>query len=99
LSPLPPLSLHDALPISRRLAPGEEAGIAGHLPDLAEYALGGLQDREVDVGADIEDADFERRMLVGVIEERDNLILLARIERTRVDRKSTRLNSSHGSIS
>src|SRR5262245_49589929 len=65
----------------RRLAAGEEAGIAGHLPDFAEYPFGGVEDREVDVGADVEDADFQRRLLVGVVEEGDDLLLLARIER------------------
>ena len=46
---------------TRRLAAGEEARVARHLPDLAEHALGRLEEREVDVGADVEDADLERR--------------------------------------
>ena len=76
----------------RRLAPGEEAGIAGHLPYFPEHPLGGFQDREVDVGADVEDADFQRRMLVGVIEEGDDLLLLARIERAGMDLAAGRLD-------
>ncbi len=55
---------------ARSLAAGQEARIAGHLPDLAEHPLGGIEDREIDVGADIEDADLERRFLVGIAEER-----------------------------
>ena len=76
----------------RRLASGEEAGIAGHLPHFPEHPLGGFQDREIDVGADVEDADFQRRMLVGVIEEGDDLLLLARIERTGMDLAAGRLD-------
>src|SRR5204863_7934313 len=69
----------------RRLAASQETGIASHLPDLAEDAFGGIEDREIDVGADIEDADFERRVLVRIIEERDDLLFLARIERAGMD--------------
>ena len=76
----------------RRLAAGEKAGIAGHLPDLAEHPLGGLEDREIDVGADVEDADLERRMLVGVVEEGGDLLLLARVERTGMDLAAGRLD-------
>src|SRR5450432_650471 len=70
---------------ARGFAAGEKAGIAGHLPDLPEHALRGIENREVDVGADVENADLERRMLVGVSEEGDDFLLLARIERARVD--------------
>src|SRR5215470_6089490 len=76
----------------RRLAAGEEAGIAGHLPDFSEHPLGGVEDREIDVGADVEDADFQRRMLVGVVEEGNDLLLLARIERSGVDLAAGRLD-------
>src|SRR5205085_9780320 len=76
----------------RRLAASEEAGIAGHLPDLAEHALGGLKNRKIDVGADIEDADLERLLLVGVVEEGRDLLLLPRIERTGVDFTAGRLD-------
>ena len=69
----------------RRLASGEEAGVARHLPDLPEHPLGGVEDREVDVGADVEDADLHRRVLVGIVEEGDDLLFLARVERTGVD--------------
>ena len=70
---------------ARRFAAGEEAGVAGHLPDLAEHALGGLQQREIDIGADVEDADLERRGRIGVVQEGGDLLLLARIERARHD--------------
>ena len=69
----------------RRLAAGEEAGVAGHLPDLAEHPLGGFQQREIDVGAEIEDADFERRVRVGFAQEGGDVLLLAGIEPARHD--------------
>src|SRR3954447_5759949 len=70
---------------ARGLAAGEEVGIASHLPDLAEHPFGGVENRKVDVGADVEDANLERRVLVGIAEKRDDLVLLARIERARVN--------------
>ncbi|MEH2515283.1 hypothetical protein V1279_000856 [Bradyrhizobium sp. AZCC 1610] len=48
---------------------GEKARIAGHFPDLAKHTLGSVEDRKVDVGADVEDADFERRVFGGISEE------------------------------
>ena len=44
-----------------------------------------LQNRKVDVGADIEDADLERCVLVGIAKEGDDLLFLAGVERARVD--------------
>ncbi|MGY4446560.1 hypothetical protein ACVWZR_001220 [Bradyrhizobium sp. i1.3.1] len=79
----------------RRFPAGQEAGIAGHLPHLPEHALGGVEDREIDVGTDVEDADFERRMLVGVIEEGDDLLLFACIERARVNLAAGGLDVLH----
>src|SRR5258705_219900 len=75
-----------------RLAPGKKTGIAGHFPHLAEHPLGGLQDRKIDIGADVEDADFQRRVLVGVIEEGRDLLLLPRVQRAREDRSSGALD-------
>src|SRR6266403_288223 len=75
-----------------RLAPGKKTGIAGHFPHLAEHPLGGLQNRKIDIGADVEDADFQRRVLVGVIEEGRDLLLLPRIQRAREDRPSGALD-------
>src|SRR4051794_33134760 len=69
---------------ARRLTAGEAAGIARPLPDFAEHAFGRIEDREIDVGTDIENANFERRMLVGGVEEGDDLLLLPRIERAGV---------------
>src|SRR5262249_2221767 len=40
------------------LSAGEKARVARHLPDLAEHALGGVDEGEVDVGPDVEDADL-----------------------------------------
>ena len=78
-----------------RLAPGKKTGIAGHFPHLAEHPLGGFENRKIDVGADVEDADFQRRVLVGVIEEGRDLVLLARVQRTREDRSSGALDFLH----
>src|SRR6478752_2490434 len=43
---------------TRGLATGEKAGIAGHLPHLAENPLGRFDDWKIDVGADVEDANL-----------------------------------------
>jgi hypothetical protein len=67
------------------LATGEKARIAGHFPDLAEYAFGRIQNRKVDVGADVEDADLQRSVFVRIAKEGDNLLFLACIEGARVD--------------
>ena len=65
---------------ARRLPPGEEARVAGHLPHLAEHPLGGVEDGEVDVGADVEDADLERRGALGLGQEPGDRLLLAGVE-------------------
>src|SRR4029077_17012698 len=43
------------------------------------------EDREIDVGADVEDAHLQRRVLVGIGEEGGDLLLLARLERAGVN--------------
>ena len=48
--------------------------------------------REIDVGADVEDADLERRGRVGVLEERSDLFFLARIERATDDPPACRFD-------
>src|SRR5581483_5857316 len=68
-----------------RLTAGQKAGIAGHFPDLAENPLSRFQNREVDVRADVEDANFQRRMLVCIVQEGDDLVFLASVERTGVN--------------
>src|SRR5205085_6202650 len=65
----------------RSLATGQKARVAGHLPNLAKHALGGLDDREIDVGTDVEDADLQRCMLIGVRQEFDDLVFFSGIER------------------
>ena len=67
---------------ARGFATGEEARVAGHLPDLAEDALGRVEDREVDVGAYVEDADFDWRLAVSLLQEGGDILFLARIEWT-----------------
>src|SRR5258708_37794095 len=76
----------------RRLAPGEKAGIARHFPHFAEHPLGCLENRKIDVGADVEDADFKRRVLVGVVEEGCDLVLFPRVQRARDDRSARALD-------
>src|SRR5260221_6862058 len=43
---------HDA----RRFPASDETREAGQFPYLSEYPIGGIQDRKVDVGTDVEDA-------------------------------------------
>jgi hypothetical protein len=66
--------------VARRLAPAQEAGVTRHLPHLAEHPLGGLEQWEIHIGADIEYADFERRSRIGVLEEDRDLLFLAGIQ-------------------
>jgi hypothetical protein len=68
--------------ISRAASRGQETGIAGKLPDLAEDAFGGFEQRQIDICADVEDADLKRRGRVGIAQERGDLVLLTGIERT-----------------
>src|SRR6516225_5728244 len=65
---------------ARSLAASQEARITGHLPNLPEHALGGVEDGEGYVRADVENADLQRCMSVGIAQEGDNLRLLSRIE-------------------
>src|SRR5215831_9091203 len=65
----------------RRLARRQETGVARQFPNLAEHALGGFEYREIDIGTDIEDAQFERRRRIGLAQKRRDLILLASVER------------------
>ena len=60
-------------------AAGEEAGVARHLPHLAEHALGGFEQGEVDVASDIEDDDLERRDGVGLGHQGGDVLLFAGI--------------------
>src|SRR5262249_17607274 len=76
----------------RGLPPGEKSRIARHLPDLAEHALGCVEQGKVHVRADVEDAHLKWRVLIGVRQERDDLLLLARIQRARKDRATRGLD-------
>jgi hypothetical protein len=68
-----------------RFSSGQKTRIARQLPDLAEHPLGGFEQWEVDVGADIEDADLQRRDGIGLAEEGGQVLLLAGIERAADD--------------
>ena len=63
----------------------KESAVAAHLPHLAEHALGRFQQRKIYIRADVEDADFERRVSISVREEGDDFFFFARIERARDD--------------
>src|SRR5690606_32486173 len=65
---------------ARSLAADEKARIAAHFPDLAENAPGRVQQREIDIGADVENAGLKRRVRIGIAEKPRYLILVARIE-------------------
>src|SRR6185437_5950723 len=63
--PLPPRMLAVApvkrmVPLPRRLAADQEAGVTGKLPCLEEQLFRGLDQRLVDVGAGVEQADLDR---------------------------------------
>src|ERR1700730_1854217 len=73
------------------LPASQKTGVAGHFPDLAKHAFSSLEQGKIHVGADIEDADLERRVLIGVAQESRDLIFLARIERPREDVPTARL--------
>jgi hypothetical protein len=77
---------------ARRLATGQKARVTGHLPDLAKHPLGGLDQWEIDIGPHVEDADLERCSRIGVLEERGDLFLLARIERPAGDSPARRFD-------
>ncbi len=77
---------------ARRLAAREKAGIAGHLPHLAEDALGGVEQRKVHVGAGVEDADLQRRVRIGFGEEGGDVFLLAGVQRAGLAAAATFLN-------
>ena len=66
---------------TRRLPAGEKTGIAGHLPNFAENPLGRIDDRKIHIGADVEDANLQRSMLVRVTQKGHDLVLLSRVER------------------
>jgi hypothetical protein len=71
---------------ARRLTAGEKPGIAGQFPHFAEHPFGGVEQREIDVAADVENADLERRLGVRFAQEGGNIVLLAGIETARHDR-------------
>jgi hypothetical protein len=64
-----------------RLPPGKEAGEAGHLPHLAEHPLRRVEERELNVGADVEDDQLERGVGIGGGEEAGDVGLVAGIQR------------------
>src|SRR5206468_10808438 len=75
-----------------RFAAAEESGEAGHLPNLAKDARGGLDQGEVDVGADVENRSLDRRGALGLLIEGDHLVLVARIEPPGHDAAAGRLD-------
>src|SRR5262249_9414503 len=51
------------------------------LPDLAEYALRRVEQRDIDVCPDVEDADLQGGVLISLLQEGSEVSFLARIER------------------
>src|SRR6516162_312285 len=80
---------------TRRLATGQETRVAGHFPDLAEYPLGGLDQRETDVRPDVEDADIEGSSRVGIPQKCGHFFLFAGIQRAPDDPPAGRLDLGH----
>src|SRR5207248_11014751 len=95
-SPRCTLSLHDALPISQRLAQGVPVALGPALQDgqLAEAAQAAEEGQGQDAGAGVAHATPLARVRDGLqgLNERTD-------QRACQDRKSTRLNSSHRTIS
>ena len=65
---------------SRGFPAGQEAPVTRHLPDFPEHALRRIENRKIDVGTDVEDANLQRRVLVGCIQERRNGFFRTRVE-------------------
>ena len=66
----------------RRLSPGQKPRKARHFPHLAEHPCGGVDQRKLDVGAHIENADLERGQGFGFGKKGRDLIFVTRIERS-----------------
>jgi hypothetical protein len=81
--------------VTGRFARGEKPRIAAHLPHLAEHALGGFQQRKIYIRADIEDADLERRVTLGIGKECDDLFFFARVERAGDDASACTFDVGH----
>jgi hypothetical protein len=69
----------------RRLTRRQKPGIAGQLPNLTEHPLGGFEQRKIDIGANVEDADFQRRRLIGIAQECGDLFFVAGVQRAASD--------------
>jgi len=59
---------------------------------LAHLVIPEIEQREINIRADVEDADLERGRRIGVLQERGDLFLLARIERAAGDSPARRLD-------
>src|SRR5262249_49598489 len=70
-----PVHKHEACGVAR----GEEACVTTHLPYFAEDPLGRLEQRKIDVAADVEDADFEWCCAIGLGQESCDRFFLARV--------------------
>jgi hypothetical protein len=68
---------------ARRFPPGQESRVTGHFPHLTKHSLSGIDEAEVNVCANIEDAYLQRRPFVGAFEEPDHLVFFARVDAAR----------------
>src|SRR3546814_2461054 len=67
------------------LAAGDEARKTGHFPNLAEHPVGCVEDRKIDVRADVENHPLERCGCLGLGEEGGNIVGDAGVEPARRD--------------
>ena len=74
---------------TRRLAPGEKACVASQLPDFTENSFGCVEQGEIDIAADVENANLERCVRVRGAQEGGDVIFFAGIEAAR-DHRSAR---------
>ena len=65
----------------RGFAHGHEPGEAGHFPDLAEHPVGGVQQWELHVRADVENHQRQRGDCFRFGQKRGDIVRLARIKR------------------
>src|SRR5207249_12055245 len=93
-----PLSLHDALPISRFWIGQQPLGLRAQHVGLVQFMLLRAASQLV-IRRGVPEEEREARRQRVVVEPSGFLFEVNEFRRTQQDRKSTRLNSSHVSIS
>src|SRR3546814_16825871 len=72
------------------LAAGDEARKTGHFPNLVEHPVGCVEDRKIDVRADVENHPLERCGCLGLGEEGGNIVGDAGVEPAPIGRAPCR---------